>query len=365
MSGILSIEELVIDDSFADYCFQKNETDVLFWEEYILANPGEKEKIEEAKQLVLGLAAMFKKEEEKQADGKKMSPAKVIALPGNRPTGTKRRLYATAAAAVAVLLIGIKFFSSPVPSKKPVSAIAVKDQVPVDANIFTTGKGEKKVIILPDSTKLWLNAGSELRVDKEFGKENRQVYLTGEALFDVTHNKALPFIVHIDKYDIKVLGTLFNVKAYPGDKQSETSLIRGKVEIQMTNSSRKILLSPNQKVIINKNGDDPMVKDGKRLLLHEAGFALLPLSYNEKDSAVIETAWAQNRLEIVNESFEEIKGKLERWYNVKIKFTGSEVGKYTFSATFEKETISQVLKALQYAYHFNYDIKENEITISK
>ena len=365
MSGILSVEELVIDDSFGNYCFHKNETDVLFWEEYILANPGEKEKIEEAKQLVLGLAAMFKKENRKQADVRQSGPAKVIALPGKRTiNATKRKLYATAVAAVVLLLIGFKFFLSPISSKGPVSASDIK-KVRVDEKPFTTGKGEKKVIILPDSTKLWLNAGSELRVDKGFGKENRQVYLTGEALFEVTHNESLPFIVHIDNYDVKVLGTLFNVKAYPGDKQSETSLIRGKVEIQMTNSSRKILLSPNQKLIIGKNGDDLKIKNSKQQFLRETGFALLPLSYSNKDSAVIETAWAQNRLEIVNESFEEIRDKLERWYDVKINFSDSEVGKYTFSATFEKETISQILKALQYAYHFNYEIKGNDITISK
>jgi ferric-dicitrate binding protein FerR (iron transport regulator) len=366
MSGNLSVEELVIDDSFHNYCFQKKEEDVLFWEEYILANSAEKEKIDEAKQLVLGLTAMLKKEQEVQTGETKANPAKVISLPLRKFAGKKIKIYATvAAAAVALVLISIKFFIAPVPASKPATAMAVQKQAPADAQVFTTGNGEKRLFILPDSTKFWLNSGSELRVDKGFGKENRQVYLSGEALFDVTHNKSFPFIVHIHKYDIKVLGTLFNVKAYPGDNQSETSLIRGKVEIQMTNSSRKILLSPNQKVVIDTRDDNVAENKEKQTVPQRIAVVMLPLSYNSKDNTVIETAWAQNRLEIVDESFADIKEKLERWYNVKITFNDEEVSKYRFSATFEKETIQQVLKALQNAYPFTYETKDNDITISK
>jgi ferric-dicitrate binding protein FerR (iron transport regulator) len=203
-------------------------------------------------------------------------------------------------------------------------------------------------------------------VDKDFGKMNRTVYLTGEALFDVTHNKSLPFIVHIDKYDVKVLGTLFNVKAYPGDKLSETSLIRGKVEISMINNSKKITLMPNQKAVIDNKRDSLVLKTGKQVSpVSGETIALHPLSYSSKDSMVIETAWTQNRLEIVNESFGDMKEKLERWYNIKINFKDAEVDDYTFTATFEKETIKEVLQVLQNAYHFNYEINENQITISK
>lgn len=362
MTGNLSVEELVIDDSFNEYCLQSDESAILFWEEYIRANPSQKDKIEEAKQLVLGLRAMLVLEEQAGTEEETREMAKVIALPRPKSEKRRKRFFVAAAAAVLALLIGAKFYFSGTPIKSP--SVIAESKGPDEANSFTTKKGEKKKIVLPDNTTLYLNSGSSLSIDKDFGKTNRTVYLSGEALFDVTHKESLPFIVRMDNYDVKVLGTLFNVKAYPGDKQSETALIRGKVEIQMPGSSEKIILSPNQKVIVKKTNKDQLLKDGKTKLLQEGDIALLPLSYN-KDSLLIETAWVQNRLEIVDESFEEIKEKLERWYGVKINFDDTEVTNYTFSATFEKETIEQVLNALQYAYHFNYVIKENEITISK
>ena len=132
----------------------------------------------------------------------------------------------------------------------------------------------------------------------------------------------------------------------------------------MINSSRKIFLSPNQKVVVNN--DEPFLKEKEKSLQpSNIRVALRPLSYDQKDSAVIETAWSQNRLEIVNENFAEMKDKLERWYDVKINFKDAEVSKYKFTATFEKENIDEALKALQYAYHFNYSINGDEITISK
>ena len=183
---------------------------------------------------------------------------------------------------------------------------------------FPRQKARKKTFFLPDNTKLYLGAGSSIRMEEGFGKNNRADYLSGEALFDVTHNKDLPFIVHCDKYDVKVLGTLFNVKAYPEDELSETSLIRGKVEISLKNNSKKITLKPDQKAIIGNKADNLVLENNKQ----EAGQAyekitVSPLSYSTIDSAAVETAWTRGRLEIVNESFEDIRNKLERWYNVK------------------------------------------------
>jgi ferric-dicitrate binding protein FerR (iron transport regulator) len=120
-------------------------------------------------------------------------------------------------------------------------------------------------------------------------------------------------------------------------------------------------------VIINNNHNetDLPVKDMDKTSSHlGGGIILLPLSYT-KDSMVIETAWAKNRFEIVNETFGEIKNKIERWYNVKIFFKDEEVTQYPFTASFENESIEQVLKALQYAYYFSYTKNGNEITISK
>lgn len=356
-----SVEELIIDDSFINYCFQKNEADSFYWEQYANDYPFERKKIEEAKQMVLGLHAMLKQEREKSSITDHRSLSKIISV-------KKVFRYAAAIAAVFILILVAKEIInvSYKATDKSTKQIAV-NKVTESVLFYKTANGEKKVITLSDNTKIWLNAGSQLRIYEGYGKEKREVYLSGEALFDVIHDELLPFIVHTDKYEVKDLGTVFNVKAYPDDEQSETSLIKGKVEIKVANNMQKIFLSPHQKAVINNGGQLEVKENKEEIPVRVAGpsIKLLPLSYNQKDSTVIETAWTQNRLEIVNENFYEMKEKLERWFDVKISIEDSGVGKYPFTATFEKENVQQVLQALQYAYHFNYSIKSNEINISK
>jgi len=364
MQQLLEVEELVINDSFSNYCFQSNEEDIKFWKEYLSIHPSEKEKIEEAKQIVLGLHVMLKQEyPNKEKTKNNVGKAKIIPL-YNISSIKKIILAIASVAAVFMVLFILNVTKNNVAHEKnAINQIAGQ----VESNnelVFTTRYGEKKFITLPDNSTFHLNSGSTLRVDKNFGRDNRNVYLSGEALFDVTHNASLPFIVHTDNYEVKVLGTLFNVKAYPGDKLSETSLLRGRVVITMKNSSRNIVLIPDQKAVIDNTGDSLLVKENRQDILHKT-ISLLPLSYSTEDSSVIETAWAQNKLEIVNENFAEMKDKLERWYDVKINFKDAEVSKYTFTATFERETIEEALKALQDAYHFNFSINGDEVIISK
>ncbi|MEO6705699.1 MAG: FecR family protein [Ginsengibacter sp.] len=364
MPDFLSIEELIIDDSFHNYCFQKIETDILYWEQYLSNNPSQKEKIREAKEIVLGLHVML---EQKYA-GNKITPdlgeqknkshLKVFSI-------KKIFRYAAAVAAIfIVILISSKMFNVTNGTSNESNEQIASNTTPPEV-FFKTANGERKMITLSDSTKIWLNVASELRVDKGFGTENRDVYLIGEALFEVVHNESLPFVVHTDKYNVKDLGTIFNVKVYPGDQHSETSLIKGKVEIQFPNSTRKISLLPNQKAVVNNNDESSAKENQPSVLPLNTQVILAPLSYDHKDSAVIEIAWVQNRLEIVNENFYEMKDQLERWFNVKISIKDEAVGKYPFTATFKKENIKEVLQALQYAYHFNYKIENNEVNISK
>lgn len=366
MSDDFSIEELIIDDSFANYCFQSNEADTLFWENYVKTNPSQKETIEEAMRIVLSLHVMLGKEHDEQNE--KQAVLKSVSPSVSKPRIRKLIRYAAAVAAAVVLVVGIKSYlgwkDSTNNRAKDIAAVATTTENSMLE--FSTAKGEKKTFFLPDNTKLYLGAGSTLRMEKGFGKNNRAVYLTGEALFDVTHNKDLPFIVHCDKYDVKVLGTLFNVRAYPEDELSETSLIRGKVEISLKSNAKRITLKPDQKAIISNKADNLVLENNKRGAGQvDERITVSPVSYSTIDSAAVETAWTRGRLEIVNESFEDIRNKLERWYNVKIIFADEEVTRYAFTATFADENIGQVLKALQYSYHFTYKTEGETITIYK
>ena len=112
--------------------------------------------------------------------------------------------------------------------------------------------GSRTSLTLSDGTKVWLNAGSTLRFDNNFNNGHRKIYLEGEAYFDVTKNKKLPFIVKTSDIDLKVLGTAFNVKCYKEEGTIETTLVRGSIMIESKDASGKIettILKPNEKAI--------------------------------------------------------------------------------------------------------------------
>ncbi len=211
---------------------------------------------------------------------------------------------------------------------------------------------------MPDGTKVWLNAGSELIYDKNYGNKLREVSLTGEAYFDVVKNPERPFLIHTRKMDIKVLGTAFNVKCYPGEKTTETSLVRGSIEVTLKDRQEKIMLKPNEKLVINNNDYIPAKENRKQaqelsktagVLVEKPIISLSHLTFYPADSTVIETAWVQNRLVFSGENFEEVALKMERWYNVKIKFNDEKLKEETLTGNFEKETVEEALRALQLA----------------
>ena len=230
-------------------------------------------------------------------------------------------------------------------------------------------------IQLPDGSVVRLNSSSSLAYGKNFGKNLREVSLTGEAFFDVTKDSSHPFIIHTNVIDIKVLGTAFNVKSYPNDAITETSLIRGTVEVTVKNrSNAKIYLEPNQKLVVANdnsvmNTTSPYQSEQKANKLEVSAkqiYAVQPLTLNPVDSTIIETSWVANRLVFQeNETFKEVALKMERWYGVQIYFTSEEVAGYRPFASFKNETVTQALDELKLGLKFNYKIEGNIITITQ
>ena len=243
------------------------------------------------------------------------------------------------------------------------------------SQVITKPGSRRTQIQLPDGSVVRLNSSSTLTYDKNFGKNIREVSLTGEAFFDVTKDSSHPFIIHTHVIDIKVLGTAFNVKSYPNDPSTETSLLRGKVEVTMKNrSNEKVYLEPNEKLIVANNGaivnraliDQPDQHVDKANVLSKPTYAVQPLTYYPADSTIIETSWIDNRLIFQeNETFREVAAKMERWYGVKINFADEDVARIRPFGSFTNETIGQALNALHESFGFNYKISGNEITISK
>jgi transmembrane sensor len=251
-----------------------------------------------------------------------------------------------------------------------------KADKPVAGNTISTRPGSKSKVELPDGTQVWLNADSKLTYGQHFLGSTREVTLTGEAYFDVAHatsvetGQRIPFIIHTSSIDIKVLGTAFNVRSYPGEKTIETALIRGSVEVTLhNNSDKKIVLKPDEKLIVRNdnatvistkteqadsaviNTDEPMITLSK----------IRP--YKEDTSAHYETMWVKNKLAFENESFDRMLPELERWYNVTILIKNESLKGLHFTGVFENKSLADVMEALSYSRGFHYDIQGAQVTI--
>ena len=191
---------------------------------------------------------------------------------------------------------------------------------------------------LPDGSKVWLNAGSTISFPNRFGKKSRVVRLSGQAYFDVKKEK-IPFSVETKDFAVKVLGTAFDVFAYPGEN-AEVTLERGKVQIE-TNTNGRADLDPGQQAIINKS-------DGQ-------------IAKRSIDSKAF-VAWKDNRLTFVDEPLEKVVLCLERWFNVTINIEDTSIRNLKVNGTIEYETISEVMDLLKIAAPINctYD-KDKQI----
>jgi transmembrane sensor len=232
-------------------------------------------------------------------------------------------------------------------------------------NIVSTKRGSKSKIELPDGTQVWLNADSRITYNENFHGSQREVSLSGEAFFDVVRDESRPFIIHTSTIDVKVLGTAFNVRSYDNEKNTETSLIRGSIEVTLVKSpdKTKIILKPNDKLIVNNSKGqvlDDSIAGGKRM---DIPMTLARINYKHSDSIAVETLWVKNRLAFDGEALEDIALKIERWFDVKVTITDEKMKRGSYTAFFEDENLQQVMEALQWTGKFKYSINKKEVTI--
>lgn len=231
--------------------------------------------------------------------------------------------------------------------------------------------GSKSTIELPDSSVVVLNSGSILSYPAQFGENNRTVELTGEGYFEVKKDKTRPFYVKTNDVTIKVLGTKFNIKAYPDENVTETTLVTGSVEITQNKlldsdqQNKILLLEPNQKAIFKKGVNSISAAEGssKVNMNNESPKPKAALIVQKAIKTELYTAWKSNLLIFNNESFSEIVKKFERWYNVEITLESDQLSNIRFSAKFDRESIQEALDALKLIQSFNYKIHKNKISI--
>jgi ferric-dicitrate binding protein FerR (iron transport regulator) len=235
-------------------------------------------------------------------------------------------------------------------------------------NEIKTDAGSKTTVNLPDGSVVVLNAGSKLSYNKEFGISSREIKLTGEAYFDIRKNPDMPLVVHAGTVDIWVKGTTFNVKAYLKDSTIEAALFTGIIElISQKDPERKILLRPNEKIIINKKGNNKSLQlpDDKKVLNEVETISLDNMKPDPVDSSYAETAWLQNKLVFRSEAFIDLARSMERRYNISIEFTDPNISELIFTGSFSNETLEEALEALRSSVPFHYKIENKIVFISK
>lgn len=212
-----------------------------------------------------------------------------------------------------------------------------------------TKAAEVKTIVLADGSTVKINAGSSLKYPARFKNDTREVYLSGEAFFEVQKDAAHPFIVHTEQLAIKVLGTQFDVKAYKNDTFTETTLIRGKVSVSLENNSdQTFILKPNDKFILS-NG--------------KGSVSQLTLFNGSGADKIVETAWLNHELIFKNNRFDEVAKLFERWYGIKVNFKEPELKAIQFTGHFEKESLTEALNVLKLIENFNYSVKGKNVYI--
>lgn len=208
----------------------------------------------------------------------------------------------------------------------------------------TAAYGEQKRLLLPDSSEIWLNAGSSIIYPKTFAENKRLVTLDGEAYFIVSKDTTKPFIVETSQLSVKVIGTKFNVRAYADDERISTTLTSGKVEVNVRSQLPRIL-QPNER------------------LTYDESTSHIDISTVE---SIDTDSWIKGRLFFANATAEEIFRTLERRYNTTIENTLSIPATRRYTVKFLKdENLNEMLNILADIIGFTYQQNENKIIITK
>jgi len=211
-------------------------------------------------------------------------------------------------------------------------------------NTIEVPNGERSQILLYDGTKVWLNSGTKFKYPIVFDDKTRDVFIEGEAYFDVAKDKKHPFIVNAGRLKVEVLGTRFNVCAYPEDGNLFATLEEGAVNATNTENGNKVTLKPGEQVILNCS------TNGLK---------------SQKVNTELYTSWKENLLRFDNATFEELIKKMERWYDIKITVDPSVNTTERYTMTIKTESLREMLALISKTTKINYEIKINSVLIKK
>ena len=368
------IVDFILNESFHRFVINNNLEDVKFWESWIIEHPEKIELFAKSREIISFIVTRKVLPKNKSISDEVYEK---LLLQIENETQLSLRLPAKRHipfywyAASAILLIGLAFFYN-YNSNQQISLISQNLEIIVPI-------GQKSQLLLPDGTKVWLNAGTTFKYPSNFLKEGREVYLEGEAFFNVTHNKQ-PFIVHLkDNLFVKVFGTEFNVKSYADDKIVETTLIKGIVNFVRKDLNERIIdqvkLAPKEKVIYEKsfqkmtvtklatyipvnNNKTPATTPDKNIKLVKES--------DVSNEVEITTAWKDNTLAFQDATLEDISVQMERWFGIPIIIQDEGLKNERFTGNFNnQESVYQILDIINRSEAIQYTKQNKTIIITK
>jgi ferric-dicitrate binding protein FerR (iron transport regulator) len=240
------------------------------------------------------------------------------------------RVAAAAAVLILVFLAGITF----------------SDHLRVEPSVITyskiiSPKGNKTQIILPDSSRVWLNSGAELWYPSDYSAQNREVWMKGECFFQVQKDPDHPMLVHGTKILVKVFGTTFNIREDESKDLSDVTLLTGKVEV--LNLKNQIIsdLNPGQQLVYQKGVSQILAPENMEAM----------------------TSWVNNILIFNNQPFEEVIRYLNGWYGVDIHLDRSLYYRHNYTFKVKTESLREVLELITIITPINYKIEGDQIKI--
>ncbi|UZR97306.1 FecR family protein [Chondrinema litorale] len=336
------LEHFLTDSFFISWVKKPDTASEHFWLNWLQNNPEKEELITEARKIILKSRYKYMYQPTEQDYLQVLEKIHQRNYSSNhRYTKPKINWYMLSAAAVIVILLAVTVILNPFQNE---TSIVQEKSVPQKI-IRSVPNGKKLQFNLPDGSQVKINSGSTLWYMSDYNNPSRDVYLKGEAFFDVTPNPEKPFKVHVDKIVTKVLGTAFNIRAYDDDHNISVSVAEGKVSVYN---------NENNKVV-------PEISSGN-MAIYKADIG----SFEEQEVDIEKViAWKNNTIVLEKASCKEVFEKLEKWYGVKF-ITKEDLGiTGKFNGKFHDTSLKDVLTGLDFSSQIDFELKNDTVWCSK
>lgn len=210
--------------------------------------------------------------------------------------------------------------------------------------IVSAEKGQRASVTLPDGTKVWLNSHTELRYKSDYGVKERNVFLNGEAYFEVSKDKEHRFVVNAGEMAVEALGTAFNVKAYNEDPDFVATLFEGSIKAG-TGDDNNVILTPDQHVSLNRKSKS--------------------LTVGISENVLYARMWRNNELAFEKEKLDDIAVLLNRMYNVQLKFKSDKLRQYRFSGVIKNNSLDNVIEIISLTAPIIYESHGDTIILDE